>query len=124
MELSGGKGIEMAANSGCGSGGSSEFDGLRKSGSGSGGDGSGSDSGGGAGGGIFLLEIGWWSGRRGYQLQQLQIGGGAFERGGKSDGYIFFKDVVFFHRGHDGPSPIEVGGVEAPLTQHRRCVCG
>ncbi len=58
MELSGGKGIEMAANSGCGSGGSSEFDGLRKSGSGSGGDGSGSDSGGGAGGGIFLKSAG------------------------------------------------------------------
>ena len=58
MELSGGKVIEMAANSGCGSGGSSEFDGLRKSGSGSGGDGSGSDSGGGAGGGIFLKSAG------------------------------------------------------------------
>jgi hypothetical protein len=58
LELSGGKGIEMAANSGCGSGGSSEFDGLRKSGSGSGGDGSGSDSGGGAGGGIFLKSAG------------------------------------------------------------------
>ena len=54
LEFSGGKGIEMAANSGCGSGGSSEFDGLRRSGSGSGGDGPGSDSGGGAGGVIFL----------------------------------------------------------------------
>ena len=42
LELSGGRGIEMAANSGCGSSGSSEFDGLR-SGSGSGGGGSVSD---------------------------------------------------------------------------------
>ena len=58
LVLNGGKGIEMAANSGCGSGGSSEFDGLRRSGSGSGGDGPGSDSGGGAGGGIFLKSTG------------------------------------------------------------------
>jgi hypothetical protein len=56
LELIGGKGIGRAANSGCESGGSSKFDGLRFD------TGSevrtGSDSGGGAGGGNFLKSAG------------------------------------------------------------------
>jgi len=72
LEFIGGKGIGRAANSGCESGGSSKFDGLRldtgsevrtgsNSGGGAGGGSevrTGSDSGGGAGGGNFLKSAG------------------------------------------------------------------